>query len=59
LPIIISSGYSAGAELESVLADVNVTFLPKPYTTEDLERALLAAMNGQAGAASDGARQGG
>ena len=59
LPVIISSGYSAGAELESVRADGNVTFLPKPYTTEDLERALLAAVNGPARAASDGARQGG
>ncbi len=46
LPVIISSGYSASSDLEALLAEPGVTSLPKPYTTDELHRALLAALQG-------------
>jgi len=45
LPVIISSGYSAGSELDGVLAQPGVIFLQKPYTSDELDRTLLAAVS--------------
>jgi CheY-like chemotaxis protein len=52
LPVIISSGYSASSDIEALLAEPGVTLLPKPYTTDELQRALLAALQGVAAADS-------
>jgi len=46
LPIIVSSGFSAGCDLEAVRGDPHVHFLQKPYTEEELNRTLLAAVGG-------------
>jgi two-component system cell cycle sensor histidine kinase/response regulator CckA len=43
LPIIVSSGFSDGSDLEKVRGEPAVFYLPKPYTTEQLERALAEA----------------
>ncbi|HZZ84110.1 MAG TPA: MASE1 domain-containing protein [Anaeromyxobacteraceae bacterium] len=43
LPIVVSSGFSASADLDALRAEAGVHFLEKPYTTEELERTLLAA----------------
>jgi PAS domain S-box-containing protein len=44
LPIIVSSGYSAGCDLEAVRGDPHVHFLEKPYTEQELHRVLRAAV---------------
>jgi CheY-like chemotaxis protein len=44
LPVIVSSGFSAGSELDAVLAQPGVSLLPKPYTTDQLERTLATAV---------------
>jgi PAS domain S-box-containing protein len=44
LPIIVSSGYSAGADLDGLREQEGIHFLQKPYTTDELERALTAAI---------------
>jgi PAS domain S-box-containing protein len=44
LPVIISSGYAEGPDLEAALAEPGVRFLQKPYTTEELDRTLLEAL---------------
>jgi PAS domain S-box-containing protein len=44
LPIIVSSGFSAGSDLEAIRGEPGVHFLQKPYTAEELDRALLAAV---------------
>jgi CheY-like chemotaxis protein len=43
LPVIVSSGFSAGAELDALRADPHIHFMQKPYTAEELERTLLSA----------------
>jgi PAS domain S-box-containing protein len=43
LPVIVSSGFSAGADLEALRAEPGVYFMQKPYTTLELERTLVAA----------------
>jgi len=44
LPVVLSSGYNIG-DLGPQLADPNTVFLAKPYTAEDLVRAVRAAMS--------------
>jgi CheY-like chemotaxis protein len=46
IPVIVSSGYSGGADLDALRDDSGVYFLHKPYTAEDLERTLVAAVVG-------------
>jgi PAS domain S-box-containing protein len=43
LPVILSSGFSAGSELDSLCAQPGIHLLPKPYTREQLNRAVSAA----------------
>jgi PAS domain S-box-containing protein len=43
LPIIVSSGFTATADLDALAAEPDVFFLPKPYRTEALEEALERA----------------
>jgi signal transduction histidine kinase/CheY-like chemotaxis protein len=43
VPIIVSSGFSAGSDLERLRSEPGVFCLAKPYTTEQLERALAEA----------------
>ncbi len=42
LPIIVSSGFSAGSDIEALRAEQGVFLLEKPYTNEQLERAILS-----------------
>jgi PAS domain S-box-containing protein len=44
LPVIVSSGFSTGSDLDGLRGEPGVYFLPKPYTTEALERILLEAV---------------
>ncbi len=44
LPVIVSSGYSAGHDLDAIRAEPAVEFMTKPYTEDELQRALAAAM---------------
>ena len=44
LPIIVSSGFSAGSDLDALRAEPGVYFMQKPYTTDQLERTLAAAL---------------
>ena len=44
LPVIVSSGFSAGADLEALRREPRVYFMQKPYTTLELERTLVAAV---------------
>jgi PAS domain S-box-containing protein len=41
--VIVSSGFSEGRDVETLAAEAGVSFLPKPYTAADLERALAEA----------------
>ncbi|HEX7624977.1 MAG TPA: MASE1 domain-containing protein, partial [Anaeromyxobacteraceae bacterium] len=43
LPVIVSSGFSSGPDLDALRALARVEFLPKPYTADELGRALAAA----------------
>jgi signal transduction histidine kinase/CheY-like chemotaxis protein len=43
VPVIVSSGFSAGSDLEALRGEPAVFYLAKPYTTEQLERALAEA----------------
>jgi PAS domain S-box-containing protein len=43
LPVVVSSGYSAGTDLDALRAERGVYFMQKPYSTADLERTLAAA----------------
>jgi signal transduction histidine kinase/ActR/RegA family two-component response regulator len=45
LPVIVSSGFSAGSDLEELRGDPAVFYLAKPYSAEQLERALAEACN--------------
>jgi signal transduction histidine kinase/ActR/RegA family two-component response regulator len=45
VPVIVSSGFSAGSHLEELRSERAVFYLAKPYTTEQLERALAEACN--------------
>ena len=44
LPVIVSSGFSAGSDLDALRAEPGVYFMQKPYTTDQLERTLAAAV---------------
>jgi PAS domain S-box-containing protein len=44
LPIIVSSGFSAGSELDALRAEPGLYLMQKPYTADQLERTLAAAM---------------
>ncbi len=44
LPIVVSSGFSTGSDLDALRAEARVHFMQKPYTTEELERALAAVV---------------
>ncbi|MFL5456221.1 MAG: response regulator, partial [Myxococcales bacterium] len=44
VPVIVSSGFSSGSALEEIRRE-RAVFLGKPYTTEQLERALAEACN--------------
>ncbi len=46
LPVVISSGFSAGADLDALRAEPGVHFLQKPYRAEELEQVLLSAAPG-------------
>jgi PAS domain S-box-containing protein len=46
LPIIVSSGFSAGNEVEALLSEPGVFLLQKPYTSDQLQRTVLAAVQG-------------
>jgi signal transduction histidine kinase/CheY-like chemotaxis protein len=46
VPVIVSSGFSAGSDLEELRGERAVFYLAKPYTTEQLERALAQACSG-------------
>jgi PAS domain S-box-containing protein len=43
LPVIVSSGFSGGADLEALREDPGVYVLQKPYTAEEMGRALRVA----------------
>jgi PAS domain S-box-containing protein len=43
LPVIVSSGFSDGTELDALRGEPGVYYLAKPYTAEQLERALADA----------------
>jgi PAS domain S-box-containing protein len=43
LPVIVSSGFSAGADVDALRREAAVYFLQKPYTVVELERTLAAA----------------
>jgi len=43
LPVIVSSGFSAGEDGDALLAEGGVVLLEKPYTSEQLERAIRSA----------------
>src|SRR5512140_907712 len=43
VPVIVSSGFSAGSELEELRGQRGVFYLGKPYTTAQLERTLAEA----------------
>jgi signal transduction histidine kinase/CheY-like chemotaxis protein len=43
VPVIVSSGFSAESDREELRGEPAVFYLPKPYTTEQLERALAEA----------------
>jgi PAS domain S-box-containing protein len=45
LPVIVSSGFSTGSDLDALRDEPGVLFLPKPYTPEALERTLLEAVD--------------
>jgi hypothetical protein len=47
VPVIVSSGFSARADIEELRREPAVLFLEKPYTTAQLERALVAACGGR------------
>jgi PAS domain S-box-containing protein len=51
LPVIVSSGFVAPAELDALRAEYGIHFVQKPYTTAELERALRAAAGVEAPAA--------
>ena len=42
LPIIVSSGFSAGSDMKALRSEQGVFLLEKPYTSEQLERAILS-----------------
>lgn len=44
LPIIVSSGFNTASAAESLCAEPRVILLDKPYTAEQLERAILTAI---------------
>jgi CheY-like chemotaxis protein len=44
LPIIVSSGFGAGTDLGALSAEGTIHFMQKPYTAEELERALAVAV---------------
>jgi signal transduction histidine kinase/CheY-like chemotaxis protein len=46
IPVIVSSGFSAGPDLEELRGEPGVFYLGKPYTTEQLDRALADACGG-------------
>jgi signal transduction histidine kinase/CheY-like chemotaxis protein len=46
VPVIVSSGFSAGTELEELRGERGVFYLAKPYTTGQLEQALVEACDG-------------
>jgi CheY-like chemotaxis protein len=48
LPVVVSSGYSAGSDLDALRAERGVYFMQKPYSTAELERTLAAAAAGRA-----------
>ncbi len=54
LPIIVSSGFSADADVGAPGAGGKVHFMPKPYTADELERALATALAPTASAAPRG-----
>jgi PAS domain S-box-containing protein len=54
LPVIVSSGFSGGAALAPLDGAPGVHFLPKPYTSEELGRALQEA-TGRGGSPAAGA----
>jgi CheY-like chemotaxis protein len=43
VPVIVSSGFSAITDAAGLRGEPAVFYLPKPYTTEQLERALAEA----------------
>ncbi|BDG02429.1 cache domain-containing protein [Anaeromyxobacter oryzae] len=45
VPVIVSSGFSKGPDVEALRGESAVFYLAKPYTTEQLERALAKACN--------------
>jgi CheY-like chemotaxis protein len=44
LPVIISSGFSAGKDIDALRAEAGVVLLEKPYTREELRRAVRAVL---------------
>jgi CheY-like chemotaxis protein len=44
LPIVVSSGFSVGADLDAVRAEPGVRVMRKPYTADELATTLLAAV---------------
>jgi signal transduction histidine kinase/ActR/RegA family two-component response regulator len=46
LPVIVTSGYAAGNELDELLAH-GATFLPKPFELADMARAVADALGGR------------
>jgi PAS domain S-box-containing protein len=46
--VIVSSGFSEGRDVETLAGEDGVSFLPKPYTAADLERALAQAIGAAA-----------
>ncbi|MFL5270931.1 MAG: MASE1 domain-containing protein [Anaeromyxobacteraceae bacterium] len=47
LPVVVSSGFSAGSDLDALRAERGVYFMQKPYSTAELERTLAAAAAGR------------
>jgi PAS domain S-box-containing protein len=52
--VVVSSGFSAGGDLEALAREDGVLVLPKPYTAAELHRALAEASGEERGAAAAG-----
>jgi PAS domain S-box-containing protein len=42
LPVVVSSGFTSGPDLDALRGEPRVSFMPKPYTFEELNRALAS-----------------
>jgi CheY-like chemotaxis protein len=43
LPVVVCSGFASGADLDALCAEPLVHFVAKPYTSDELQRALAVA----------------